>query len=66
MYVLTHIHVCFRNFICKDPLMVDDIPGSKLDLSRLSCYRVEQLKFWLACRGDSLKNLTSKAVCIQR
>ncbi|XP_028517399.1 uncharacterized protein LOC114575894 [Exaiptasia diaphana] len=34
--------------------------------SKLASYRVEQLKFWLSCRGDSLKNLPTKAACIQR
>ena len=47
-------------------LRSEDIPGSTLDLTRLSSFRVEQLKFWLSCRGDSLKNLPTKSVCIQR
>ncbi|CAB4030271.1 hypothetical protein AC249_AIPGENE8776, partial [Paramuricea clavata] len=47
-------------------LLLDDIPGSNLDLSRLTSYRVDQLKFWLSCRGDSLKNLHTKAACVQR
>ena len=46
-------------------LLSEDIPGSNLDLTRLSSYRVQQLKFWLSCRGDSLKNIPTKAACIQ-
>jgi len=48
------------------PLNTRDIPGSDLDLSMLSSYRVEELKCWLSCRGDSLKSLPTKATCIQR
>ena len=44
----------------------NDIPESVLDMNKLSSYRVDELKFWLSCRGDSLKNLSTKAACIQR
>ena len=44
----------------------NDIPGSVLDTNKLSSYRVDELKFWLSCRGDTLKNLSTKAACIQR
>ena len=44
----------------------NDIPGSVLDMNKLSSYRVDELKFWLSCRGDSLKNLSTKTTCIQR
>ena len=44
----------------------EDVPESNLDLSRLTSYRVDELKFWLSCRGDSLKKLPTKAACIQR
>ena len=44
----------------------NDIPGSVLDMDKLSSYRVDELKFWLSCRGDSLKNLSTKAACIKR
>ncbi|XP_044167820.1 uncharacterized protein LOC122951839 [Acropora millepora] len=44
----------------------NDIPGSVLDMNKLSSYRVDELKFWLSCRGDSLKNRSTKAACIQR
>ncbi|XP_015760489.1 PREDICTED: uncharacterized protein LOC107339700 [Acropora digitifera] len=44
----------------------NDIPRSVLDMNKLSSYRVDELKFWLSCRGDSLKNLSTKAACIQR
>ena len=35
------------------------IPGSVLDMNKLSSYRVDELKFWLSCQGDSLKNLST-------
>ena len=47
-------------------LLSEDIPGSNLDLTCLSSYRVDELKFWLSCRGDSLKYIPAKAACIQR
>ncbi|KAK3926072.1 Myocardin-related transcription factor B [Frankliniella fusca] len=35
-----------------DPVLLpDDVPGAKLDLDNLDNYNVEQLKWWLACRG---------------
>ena len=37
----------------------NDIPGSVLDMNKLSSYRVDELKLWLSCRGDSLKNLST-------
>ena len=53
-----------ENSTCE--LLVDDVPGSNLDLSKLNTYRVDQLKFWLSCRGDKLRKLPTKAACIQR
>ncbi|XP_028518414.1 uncharacterized protein LOC114576285 [Exaiptasia diaphana] len=50
----------------ENELIEEDIPGCQLNFSELASYRVEQLKFWLSCRGDSLKNLPTKAACIQR
>ena len=45
----------------------NDIPhGSVLDMNKLSSYRIDELKFWLSCRGDTFKNLSTKAACIQR
>ena len=43
-----------------------DILGINLNLERLASYRIDELKFWLQCRGDSLKRLPTKATCIQR
>lgn len=64
MSVTSSFHTIFYyNTLC---LLFDDIPGSNLDLSRLTLYCVDQLKFWLSCRGDSLKNLPTKAACVQR
>ena len=47
-------------------LLPEDIPESNLDLSHLVSYHVDELKFWLSCRGDLLKKLLTKAACIQR
>lgn len=43
-----------------------DVFGINLNLSNLASYRVDELRLWLKCRGDSLKKLTTKAACIQR
>ena len=40
--------------------------GVLLDLSNLHAYTIDELKFWLKCRGDSFKRLPTKASCIQR
>ena len=53
---------CFTTSVVDE----NDIPGSVLDMDKLSSYRVDELKFWLSCRGDSLKNLSTKAACILR
>lgn len=37
-----------------------DIVGAKLDLENLYKYSVGELRFWLQCRGDSLKKCTLK------
>ena len=44
----------------------NDLYGVLLDLSNLHAYTIDELKFWLNCRGDSLKRLPAKASCIQR
>ena len=38
-----------------------DIPGSSLSGREPSCLKAEELRFWLKCRGDSLKGLKTKA-----
>ena len=43
-----------------------DSLGLNLNLESLASYRIDELKFWLKCRGDSLKRLPTKATCIQR
>ena len=43
-----------------------DVLGINLNLSNLTSYRVDELKLWFKCRGDSLKKLPTKAACIQR
>ena len=53
----------FRDILVFGPsfLMEDDIPGSSpigKDANRL---KNSELKFWLKCRGDSCKGLSTKA-----
>ena len=35
----------------------NDIPGSVLDMNKLSSYRVDELKFWLSCRADTEESI---------
>ena len=51
-----HQFSCFY-FFTTSVVDENDIPGSVLDMNKLSSYRVDELKFWLSCRGVSLKNL---------
>ena len=44
----------------------DSLLGINLNLASLASYRIDELKFWLKCRGDSLKRLPTKAAYIQR
>ena len=44
----------------------DSLLGINLNLASLASYRIDELKFWLKFRGDSLKRLPTKAACIQR
>ena len=37
-----------------------DSLGINLNLERLASYRIDELKFWLKCRRDSLKRLVFK------
>lgn len=43
-----------------------DIVGAKLDLENLYKYSVGELRFWLQCRGDSLKKCTLKKDIISK
>ena len=47
-------------------LTEDDIPGADLAGRNPSSLTNEELKFWLRCRGDSLKGLKTKAQLIKR
>ena len=44
----------------------DDIPGASLAGRNPSLLKSEELKFWLHCRGDSLKGLKTKAQLVKR
>ena len=47
-------------------LTEDDIPGASLAGRNRSSLKNEELKFWLRCRGDSLKGLKTKAQLVKR
>ena len=47
-------------------LTEDDIPGASLAGRNPSSLKNEELKFWLRCRGDSLKGLKTKAQLVKR
>ena len=47
-------------------LTEDDIPGTSLAGRNPSSLKNEELKFWLRCRGDSLKGLKTKAQLVKR
>ena len=47
-------------------LTEDDIPGSSLVGREPASLKNEELRFWLKCRGDSLKGLKTKALLVKR
>ena len=47
-------------------LTEDDIPGASLAGKNPSSLKNEELKFWLRCRGDSLKGLKTKAQLVKQ
>ena len=47
-------------------LTEDDIPGSLLDGRDANRLKNSELKFWLKCRGDSCKGLSTKAQLCKR
>ena len=47
-------------------LTEDDIPGASLAGREPSSLKNEELRFWLKCRGDSLKGLKTKALLVKR
>lgn len=47
-------------------LTLEDIPGASLAGRLLSQLKIEELKFWLVCRGDSCKGLKTKAEFVKR
>lgn len=47
-------------------LTEDDIPGASLAGREPSSLSNDELRFWLKCRGDSLKGLKTKALLVKR
>ena len=47
-------------------LTEDDIPGASLAGREPASLKNEELRFWLKCRGDSLKGLKTKALLVKR
>ena len=43
-----------------------DIPGASLKGRTPSVLKNDELKFWLKCRGDSLKGLRTKAQLVKQ
>ena len=59
--------VCFdRHFMSASALTEDDIPGSSLAGREPASLKIEELRFWLRCRGDSLKGLKTKSLLVKR
>ena len=47
-------------------LTQDDIPGASLAGREPQALKCKELRFWLRCRGDSLKGLKTKAALVKR
>ena len=47
-------------------LTEEDIPGASLAGREPQTLKCEELRFWLKCRGDSLKGLKTKAALVKR
>ena len=47
-------------------LTEDDIPGAALAGRAPATLKNEELRFWLKCRGDSLKGLKTKVALVKR
>ena len=47
-------------------LTEDDIPGAVLAGNEPLSLKNEELRFWLKCKGDSLKGLKTKALLVKR
>jgi len=58
----------FRDNLVYGPsfLTEDDIPGSSLNGRDPNRLKNSELKFWLMCRGDSCKGLSTKAQLCKR
>ena len=47
-------------------LTEEDVPGASLAGRMPSQLKIEELKFWLLCRGDSCKGFKTKAEFMKR
>ncbi len=47
-------------------LSESDIPGASLQGRPPAQLKVDELRFWLKCRGDSCKGLKTKAQLVKR
>ena len=47
-------------------LTEDDIPGASLQGRSPTTLQNEEIRFWLKCRGDTLKGLKTKAQLVKR
>lgn len=50
----------------ENTLKEEDIPGASLAGRIPSQFKLEELRFWLKCRGDSCKSLKTKAQFVKR
>ena len=56
-----------KNVVCGPSFLTEeDIPGSSLNGRDPSQLKNPELKFWLKCRGDSCKGLSTKAQLCKR
>ena len=56
-----------NNIVCGPSFLTEeDIPGSSLNGRDPSQLKNPELKFWLKCRGDSCKGLSTKAQLCKR
>ncbi|XP_074618195.1 uncharacterized protein LOC141877203 isoform X1 [Acropora palmata] len=58
--------MAYSSSAVNDSVTEDDIPGASLAGRNPSSLKNEELRFWLRCRGDSLKGLKTKALLVKR
>ena len=52
--------------VCTVKLTEEDIPGASFEGRLPSQLKIEGLKFWLLCHGDSCKGLKTKVEFVKR